>query len=149
MNLDYSVGEVEISYMPTKINITKVTNAETSYKAIRPAYSDKTIQHRESFKVMFLNCQSELIGYTTISEGGLTETPVDIRYIFQVALLTNAVGMILTHNHPSGNLRPSKQDIELTKKVIEAGKILQIRVLDHLIITKDDYYSFTENGLIL
>ena len=86
------------------------------------------------------------LGFTLISEGGITDTTVDVRVILQSALLTNPVAIILAHNHPSGNLKPSRQDMEITKQVKEAARLMRITVLDHLILTDAGYYSFADEG---
>lgn len=95
-------------------------------------------------KFCFLTKQ--VLGYTLISEGGITETCADVRVILQAALLTNSVAIILAHNHPSGNLKPSRQDMEITKQVKNAAQLMRITVLDHLILTDAGYYSFSDEG---
>ena len=102
--------------------------------------------YKEYFKVLFLNQASQVLGYTLISEGGITETCADVRVIMQAALLTNSVAIILAHNHPSGNLKPSRQDMESTKQVKNAAQLMRITVLDHLILTDAGYYSFSDEG---
>ena len=87
---------------------------------------------------MFLNQSSQVLGYTLISEGGITDTTVDVRVILQAALLTNSVALILAHNHPSGSMKPSRQDMEITKQVKEAARLMRITVLDHIILTIQD-----------
>ena len=105
MNIDYKVGEVKLSYKPKFKNQYKVTCSEDAYKYLLSTYKKGTICYKEYFKVLFLNQANQVLGYTLISEGGLTETTADVRLIFQAALLTNSVALILVHNHPSGNLR--------------------------------------------
>lgn len=146
MNIDYKVGEVRLSYKPKSKNIYKVVSSEDAYKVLLPTYKEGTIRYKEYFKVMFLNQSNQVLGYTLISEGGLTETCVDVRVILQAALLTNSVALILAHNHPSGNLRPSRQDMEITKQVKDAAKLMRIAVIDHLIISDMGYYSFADEG---
>jgi len=107
MNLDYKVGEVELTYKPTTRNRSKVYSAADAYKILLSTYKEGTIDYKEYFKVLFLNQANQVLGYTQISEGGITETSVDVRMILQAALLTNSVSLILAHNHPSGNLKPS------------------------------------------
>ena len=97
---------------------------------------------------MLLNQANQALGYTLISEGGLSSTDVDVRIVLQAALLTNAVALILAHNHPIGNTRPSKEDIQLTKHIKDAAQLMRINVLDHLILTDTDYYSFLDDGLL-
>ena len=89
-----------------------------------------------------------MIAYNTVSEGGLTETSVDVRLILQGALLTNATQIILAHNHPSGNLKPSSQDDMLTKRVQKACEIMRVGFTDHLILSPEGYYSYRDEGRI-
>lgn len=148
MNIDYKVGEVELSYKSTAKDLYKITDSEDAYKLLRPTYKEGTIRYKEYFKVLLLNQANQALGYTLISEGGLTSTDVDVRIVLQAALLTNAVALILAHNHPSGNTRPSKEDIQLTKHIKDAAQLMRINVLDHLILTDTDYYSFLDDGLL-
>ena len=146
MDIDYKVGEVELSYKPTFKSLHKVISSEDAYKVLLPTYKEGTICYKEYFKVLFLNQSNQVLGYTLISEGGITDTSVDVRVILQAALLTNSVALILAHNHPSGSLKPSQQDIEITKQVKRAAKLMRIEVFDHLILTDEGYYSFADEG---
>ena len=146
MNIDYTVGEVELSYKPKFKNLHKIVSSEDAYKYLLPTYKEGTICYKEYFKVLFLNQANQVLGYTLISEGGITETSVDVRVILQAALLTNSMALVLAHNHPSGNLRASRQDMEITKQVKEAAKLIRITVIDHLILTDAGYYSFSDEG---
>ena len=148
MDIDYTVGEVELSYKPKFKSLHQVTCSEDAYKYMLSTYKKGTICYKEYFKVLFLNQANQILGYTLISEGGLTETTADVRLIFQAALLTNSVALILAHNHPSGNLKPSQSDLDITKKLKNSCDLLDISLLDHLIITKDNYFSFADEGLI-
>ena len=148
MNIDYKVGEVKLSYKPKTRNDYKVTCSEDAYKYILSTYKKGNICYKEYFKVLFLNQAHQVLGYTLISEGGLTETTADVRLIFQAALLINSVAIILAHNHPSGNLKPSPEDIRLTKQVREASNFMRIKILDHIIISDTGYYSFTDEGML-
>ena len=105
-----------------------------------------TLDYREYFYILCLNRNNKVLGYCQISAGGLTGTMADVRMIMQTALKSNSCSIILSHCHPSGNLEPSEADKDLTKKIQEAGKVLDIAVLDHLIITSESYYSFTDEG---
>lgn len=102
----------------------------------------------ETFKVIYLNQQNSVLSIKTISEGGIAGTVVDPRLIYKEALNQTAVALILAHNHPSGNLKPSRADISITDKMKSAGLLLDIKVLDHLIISEHGYYSFADEGLI-
>lgn len=148
MNIDYAVGEVKLSYKPKFKSLHKVSHSEDAYRYLLPTYKKGAICYKEYFKVLFLNQASQVLGYTLISEGGITETCADVRIILQAALLTNSVAIILAHNHPSGNLRPSKQDMEITKQVKDAAQLMRIKVLDHLILADAGYYSFADEGLL-
>lgn len=148
MNIDYKVGEVKLSYKPKFKNQQKVTCSEDAYKYMLSTYKKGTICYKEYFKVLFLNQANQILGYTLISEGGLTETTADVRLIFQTALLTNSVALILAHNHPSGNLKPSPEDIRLTKQVREASNFMRIKILDHIILSDTEYYSFADEGIL-
>ncbi|GCB33429.1 JAB domain-containing protein [Bacteroides faecalis] len=148
MNLDYKVGEVELTYKLTTRNKNKVSSSADAYQILLPTFKEGTIDYKEYFKVLYLNQSNQVLGFTQISEGGITETSVDVRVILQAALLTNSVSLILAHNHPSGNLKPSKQDLELTQSIKEAAELMRIRVLDHIILTSEKYYSFADEGEI-
>ena len=97
---------------------------------------------------MLLNRANRVIGISDISTGGVSGTVADPKVIFGIALKANASSIILAHNYPSGNLNPSQPDVSLTNRLKQAGKILQLSVLDHLIITRDGYYSFADEGLM-
>jgi DNA repair protein RadC len=102
----------------------------------------------EEFKVLFMNRSNRIMGMMEVSSGGITGTVADPRIILAAALKCCAVSLILAHNHPSGSLRPSRADEELTRKIKGAGELLDITVLDHLIITTDAYFSFADEGLL-
>ncbi len=104
--------------------------------------------HHEVFAVIFLNRSNKVNHFQIVSEGGITGTVADPRVILKKALEQNAVSIILCHNHPSGSLRPSRADEELTTKIKEAARFLDIRVLDHIIVSEDGYYSFADEGLL-
>ena len=148
MNIDYTVGEVELTYKSTSRSRSKIYSSEDAYKILLPTYKEGTICYKEYFKVLLLSQSNQVLGYTLISEGGITETCADVRVILQATLLTNSVALVLAHNHPSGNLKPSRQDMEITKQVKEAAKLMRISVIDHLILTDAGYYSFADEGLL-
>lgn len=107
----------------------------------------------EEFWALYLNHRNKLLGTQRISMGGQVDTPVDLRIIFRGALENKAVGLMVAHNHPSGHLMPSREDNNLTRRIYEAGKVLDIKLLDHLIIGiesigRASYYSFHDNGLV-
>jgi len=146
MKANYTVGEVELIYKSTSKARSKIYSSEDAYKVLLPTYKEGTICYKEYFKVLFLNQANQVLGYTLISEGGITETSVDVRIILQAALLTNSVALVLAHNHPSGNMKPSRQDMDITKQVKEAARLMRITVIDHLILTDVGYYSFADEG---
>ena len=100
------------------------------------------------FWVLHLNRHNKIVGHQRVSQGGVAGTVADLKIIFKSALDMLASSIIAAHNHPSGNLRPSQADKNLTKKMVEAGKIIDIQVLDHLIVTNNGYYSFADEGMI-
>lgn len=102
----------------------------------------------EVFVVMFLNRSNRSLGHRIVSEGGITGTVADPRLILKHAVNINAVSLILSHNHPSGSLKPSKADEELTHKIKEAAKYFDIKVLDHVIVSQEGYYSFADEGIL-
>ena len=122
-----------------------ITSSEDAYKIIKPELLDLAY---EEFWVLLLNRANQVIKKEKISSGGVSGTVADPKIIFNKALSELASGIILVHNHPSGNLRPSNADIMLTKKVKEGGKLLDINVLDHLIFTNQGYYSFADEDRI-
>jgi len=103
--------------------------------------------NHEEFWVIFTGRSSKVLGKELISKGGFSNTLIDLKIIFSTALQYKSNGIILVHNHPSGSLKPSHEDVVLTKRITEAGKILDIHVMDHLIITDSGYFSFADNGL--
>ncbi len=106
------------------------------------------LEYQEFFKVVYLNCQNHVLGIHTVTIGGIDKVLIDIKVLFTGALLANASFIIVCHNHPSGTVRPSIQDDELTRKIKNAGEILQIKLLDHIILTTDGYYSYNDEGRI-
>lgn len=123
----------------------KITSSEYVNKIMCPILSD--LEHEE-FWILYLNNGNRIIKKLLLSKGGITGTLVDIRLVLKRALELGATGLILVHNHPSGTLKPSEADKMLTDKIILAAATIDIKVLDHLIITKNSYYSFADAGLI-
>lgn len=125
-----------------------ITNSEALYDYIHTQIDDLT---REKFMVVYLNSRGKILGTQCISYGGISGTLVDLRTLFKFAVELNAVSIAMAHNHPSGNLKPSKEDEKLTDRIVEAGKLLDIRVLDHIIVglgkyEERNYYSFRDYG---
>ena len=125
----------------------KIHTSRDAYRLFRENWDDLTINLFEEFKVLLVDNSNRCMGISKLSQGGMTSTTVDIRLIFALALKARATGLILGHNHPSGNTKPSISDVELTKKIMEAAKVLDFQVLDHLILTEDKYLSMADRGL--
>lgn len=123
----------------------QITSSKDSYDVLYPMLAD--LNH-EQFFVLLLNRSNRVIDLVKISQGGVAGTVADSKLIFKVALEKLASAIIISHNHPSGNLKPSKADIQLTQRIKEAGAVLDIQVLDHLIIADDGYFSFADDGLL-
>lgn len=123
----------------------KLTSSAAVFQEIQGDLMD--LPHEE-FWVVLLNQAQKLIKKKKVSEGGVASTVVDTKIIFKLAMEELATGLILVHNHPSGNLAPSQNDINMTKKIKEAGKIMEVQLLDHLIIAGNKYYSFADEGMI-
>lgn len=123
----------------------KITSSKHAYDILKSKLSD--LPHEE-FWILFLNRSNSLIKAECISKGGVSGTIVDVRLVLKPAVEHLASGIILAHNHPSGNLRPSQEDISLTKKVKEAAKLLDIIIQDHIIIGDQHYFSFADEGII-
>ena len=126
----------------------KITSSADCFGIIRNQWNNGDINYRESFAVLLLDRSNRCLGIRWISNGGISGTIADPKMVFQAALKANASSIILTHNHPSGNMRPSDNDIKLTKNMVGAGKFLELNVLDHLIICDNEYYSFADESLI-
>nr|WP_294785070.1 DNA repair protein RadC [uncultured Flavobacterium sp.] len=122
----------------------KITSSKMVFKIMQPIIGE--LSHEE-FWVLFLNNSNNVISKSQLSKGGIAGTTVDIRLIFKLAFEKCATGLILCHNHPSGGLTPSGADKQITKKIREAGDQLDVKVLDHLIITESKYYSFVDEGI--
>lgn len=120
----------------------KIQSSKDAYLLLQDKLSD--LPHEE-FWILLLNRANKVVHMANLSKGGITGTNVDVRLILKLAIEHNAVGIILAHNHPSGNLKPSQNDITLTKSVQQAAALLDISVLDHLIIADSSYYSFADS----
>jgi DNA repair protein RadC len=135
----------ELKKIQTEFPSVKITTPDQAADFIRQFYFDD-IEIFESFFILLLNQGNKTIGYAKISQGGIAGTVVDVRIIAKYAVESLAVSVILAHNHPSGNLKPSEADLTITKKIKAGLKILDINVFDHIILTADSYYSFENEG---
>jgi DNA repair protein RadC len=132
-------GNADIPLFP------KIKSSLDAYSVLKPIYSDYA---HEEFWVLYLDNSNKVINRYQVSKGGMTSTVVDSRIIFKKALLSGAVAIILSHNHPSGSLRPSEQDKALTNKIKKASAFMDIKLLDHIIVTDKSYFSFADEMLL-
>ncbi len=144
------IAEVELIYK-TKIKASERPLVKTSKEAadlLKQIWNENKIDFVEQFKVLLLNRANKVLGVVELSSGGVTGTVADPKLIFVAALKANACSIIISHNHPSGNLKPSQQDEQLTQKIKQAGQLLDIKLIDHIIVSSEGYYSFADEGLI-
>ena len=139
------IAEVQVSYSTTNKEHLKIKDSNSTYELLLSCWNKNTIELQEEFKVLLLNRNNQVLGIYSLSKGGVSGTIVDSKLLFSVALKANASGIILSHNHPSGNIKPSEADKAITNKIKKASKLLDIELLDHLVITKDNYYSFADH----
>ena len=146
----FMVSEIKVSYLPKfkACERPKINSSKDAYNILYNNWDQGRIEMKEQFYILLLNRANHVIGMTEISSGGFSGTVVDPKLIFGIALKSCTSGIILCHNHPSGNLKPSQQDLTITRKLVEAGKLLDLQILDHIILTKRGYYSFGDEGLI-
>ena len=146
-----TVSEVRLVYR-TKVKASdrlQVKCSMDSFDIFMESWNLDTIEHIEEFKLLLMNRSNSVLGIMPVSKGGLSGMVTDVRLILQGAIKANASGIIICHNHPSGNLNPSESDTKITQKIKEAGNLMDIQLLDHLIIVNDgNYYSFADNGLL-
>jgi DNA repair protein RadC len=146
----YQVAEIQLTY---KSNVKpslrpKICTSKDAFNILKENWDENKIEFVEQFKVMLTNRAQKVLGILEVSTGGISGTVADPKVIFAAAIKACACGVILAHNHPSGNLTASQADIDLTRKMKEGGKVLEIQLLDHLIVTPDGYYSFADEGLL-
>ncbi|WP_425077286.1 JAB domain-containing protein [Psychroserpens sp. S379A] len=141
-----TIQEIKVSYTSGNRDKVKITNSKDSYELLLSCWSQKIIELQEEFKVLLLNRNHQVLGIYPLSKGGVSGTVVDAKLVFSVALKCNASSIIIAHNHPSGNLKPSEADIRLTQKLKEAGNYLDVKVLDHIILSREGYYSFVDES---
>jgi len=143
-----TISEVQITYSSKvkskdRIKITCSAEAVKAYRMFWPSF-----EHIEFAYLLLLNRQNQIIGKHFLAKGGMTGTVIDLRVVFQVALKANATSIMMAHNHPSGNLSPSAADRKITRQLKEAGTILEIPLIDHIILTEESYFSFADEGLL-
>jgi len=143
------VAEIEISYRPAvKPSERLKINSSVDAALVLVSIWKLPLELRESFYALFLNRDNRVLGYLLVSVGGISGTVIDPKTVFQAALKANATSILLAHNHPSGNPQPSDADIQITNKLKEAGQLLDINLLDHLIIMPEGYTSFADEGML-
>ena len=143
------IDEIKISYSSISYNERiKIVDSAKAYNSFKDSWNIETIELFEEFKIILLNHASEALGIYTVSKGGISSTVVEIRHILFVALKTNSTGIILAHNHPSGNLKPSSSDLKLTERMNEACKVMDLNLIDHIILSKQGYFSFKDEGYL-
>lgn len=143
------VAEISVKYNLKIKNSDreKVSSSGRAYEILKPFYNE-LMDYKELSYMILLNRSNRVLGVHKLSEGGKASTVIDIKIVFQVALIAGASAIILSHNHPSGELRSSQHDDNLTKQITQAGKLVDIPVLDHLILTSESYYSYADEGKI-
>lgn len=144
------VAEVELIYK-TKVKASerpKISCSKDAYKLFLEYWDKDKLELVEEFKVMLLNRVHKVLGICSLSSGGVSGTIADPKLVFMTALKANACYIMAAHNHPSGNLKPSNADETLTTKMKEAGRFLDLPLLDHLIVTAEGYLSFADEGLV-
>lgn len=144
----FKVAEVEISYRPDyKVSERpQISSSDDAYQILIQQWNLGKIELLEEFKILLLNRRNRVLGIVDISQGGLSGTVADPKVIFAAALKCCASGIILAHNHPSGELDPSSEDIAITNKLKAGALLLDLKIFDHLIITRDNFYSFADEG---
>ena len=143
---DNQVAEIKVSYasrikQKDRIKVTHAFDAEILFRKV---WDYDKIELQETFKAMLLNRNNQLLGIVTVADGGITSTQIDMRLLIGIALKSAAVGIILAHNHPSGNCKPSASDFKVHEEVQKRCKFFYIEVLDHIILTKESFYSFAQ-----
>lgn len=146
----YQVSEIELVYKSKYKASSRpiVRESKEVYEVFKQEWDQNKIDFFEQFKVLLLNRANRVLAIYEVSSGGITGTVADARLIFSAALKANAVSIVLAHNHPSGNLKPSRADEDLTQKIKQAGVYLDIKVMDHIIMTSEGYFSFADEGLL-
>ena len=142
-----SVSEYKLTKVKSDFQRVLITSSKDGANFIRQFYSDDIGIFESSF-ILLLDRSSHTIGYAKISQGGIVGTVVDVRLIAKYAIDSLASSVILAHNHPSGNLKPSESDEKITQQVLQGLKLLEVKLLDHVILTETNYYSFADNGKI-
>lgn len=139
VSFDKNVKKSELKVIQSSMDIAEV---------LRQVFNKDTFDWTEEFIMLCLNRKNAVVGFYKVSSGGMTGTVADPKVIYTLALQCTATSIVIAHNHPSGNLRPSKQDEELTQKIKHAGTMLDIKLLDHIILNDENYFSFADEGIL-
>ncbi|TWI12363.1 DNA repair protein RadC [Flavobacterium cauense R2A-7] len=145
--MENTLAEIQVSYNTNSRVKPIITSSHAAYELLQASWTAGTMELQEEFKVLLLNRANNVLGIYNMSRGGGGATVVDVKLLFAVALKCNATSIIISHNHPSGKLEPSSTDKEITKKIKSASEFLEVKLLDHIIVTKNGYYSFADNGI--
>lgn len=148
MKIKNAIGEIKVTYKTIARPMGKITSSLSVYEFLRSIWDYDLMEYQEQFCLVCLSRSNYILGFEFLSTGGTSGTVVDPKMIFQAALLCNASSILLAHNHPSGALRPSEQDERLTERLKRIGRDLDIPVVDHIIMTKDSYMSFADQGIL-
>lgn len=147
--MNSKVNEIQVSYKERLNVCIKINSSSDACNVIYDNWDKNTIGLYETFKIVLLNNSNKVKGICQLSTGGITGTLVDVRILFGIVLKSLSVGVILAHNHPSGNLKPSEADKNLTEKIKKAAAFFDVKILDHLIIIPNgEYYSFADNSIL-
>lgn len=143
------LGEVKIGYHRNEqVQGQQIQSSTDAIRFFRQLMTIDVIEHHEEFWVAYLNRANRVIGFMQVSRGGTHATVVDVKHVLQGAIGSNACGMLVMHNHPSGNLSPSEEDKKLTKKLQQACELFDITMLDHIILTADNSFSFADENML-
>jgi len=145
-----NIAEIKLSYSSNvkASQRIKISSSRDAYNVLLANWHKDYIEFVEQFKVLLLNRANKVLGIFEVSTGGSAGTIACPKLIFCSAIKANACGIIMAHNHPSGNLNPSQSDITYTKRMKEGGRLLEVEILDHIILSKEGYYSFADEGMI-
>lgn len=140
--------KLESAYSSNLVDKVKLTSCTEVFQFILSKWDLDVIEFQEECKIILVNRANFVLGIYELSKGGISGTVVDVRIILSVALKCNASGIIMVHNHPSGNIKPSVADSKITRRLKDACDLLEISLIDHIIISRDSYFSFTQDGFI-
>lgn len=143
-----TIAEISLKYKKSDIETFKVENSRQLHGVLLKMFDSDTIDYREEFIALFINRAMKLIGFIKLSSGGMAKCVVDPKMLFATALNCGAYSIVLSHNHPSGNLKPSEEDKIITKDIKDGCKVLDMLLLDHIIVSSEGYYSFADDGFI-